>query len=428
MRTRRFIIISTLLTALMAAPFTVTGLLLPPRYQDTYLGAFQDKCRRLEATPGRRIIVTGGSGMAFAIDSALLEQYFPGYSAVNLGMYADLGTKLPLDVALSCLHEGDIVIIAPEQHPQTLSTRVGGRSALQALDGAWDLLLRVDSADLGAIIGYLPEFSLEKWRYLFSCTRPEGEGVYKRDAFNRYGDIETDVAQANAMPALSDPTTDISYDPAQLEQRYVDHLNRFAASARQRGAEVCFYFCPANRLAVTGDFAPEAFYDRLNEALIFPVLGNPENSVMDPEWFFDTNFHLNQSGRTVYTRQLIRDMKAWKGITTPTDIAVPPPPSPKPNENAFTVTQEMWAGNTEITELELPDNTAIIEDYAFEGCSSLKTIRLNQRHPSGIIIGDHLLDGTAAVIVVPKDALSAYRTDYHFSRYADRVKAASGSR
>ena len=424
MRTKRFIIISTLLTALLAAPFTLAGLLLPPRYQDTYLGAFQAKCRLLENTPGRRVIVAGGSGMAFAVDSALLEQYFPGYSAVNLGMYGDLGAKLPLDIAKSCLREGDIVIIAPEQHAETLSVRVGGRSALQCLDGAWDLLLRLDGADLGALMADLPGFSLEKWRYTLSGTRPEGEGVYRRDSFNRYGDIETDLAAANIMPDLYDPTAPVSYDPDLLESSYVEYLNRFAALAKGRGAEVYYHFCPANRLAVTGDCAPDDFYARLSEVLTFPILGDPGNSVMDAEWFFDTNFHLNQSGRTAYTRQLIRDLKASKGIVARTDIPLPAPPSPAPDGNGFTVTRKMWAGNADITELELPEDTSVIEDYAFEGCSALRTIRLNQSHPSRIIVGGHLLDGTSARLIVPGGSLSAYRTDYRFSRYADRIDEA----
>lgn len=422
MRTRRFIIISTLLTVLLAAPFTLAGLLLPPQYQGTYLGAFQEKCRLLENTPGKRIIVAGGSGAAFAIDSALLERNFPGYSAVNLGMYGDLGIKVPLDIARSCLHEGDIVIIAPEQHAQTLSLRVGGRSALQCLDGAWSLLLRMDSADYGALMAYLPEFSLEKWRYALSGGRSEGEGVYKRDSFNHYGDIETDIAAANTMPNLYDPTVEISYDPAQIEQSFVDYLNRFASSAKRSGAEVCYYFCPADRLAVTGEYAPDDFYNALSEALTFPILGDPNHSVMDAGWFFDTNFHLNQSGRTVYTRQLIRDLKAWKGIAARTDIALPPLRSPAPDWNGFTVTREMWAGNAEITEVELPENTIVIEDYAFDGCGALKYIHLRNPQPSSVIVGNHLLDGTAAALIVPRGTLSAYRTDYRFSRYADRIE------
>ena len=51
----------------------------------------------------------------------------------------------------------------------------------------------------------------------------------------------------------------------------------------------------------------------LRQKLDFPVIGNPENSLMEAEWFFDTNFHLNRPGKEVNTVQLIRDMKAMLG-------------------------------------------------------------------------------------------------------------------
>ncbi len=87
MRTKRFILITTILTLLIAGPLLIGGLLLPVRYQDTFMGELPYKLSRLENAPGKRIIVIGGSGMAFAVDSALLEQEFPGYTAVNMGMW-----------------------------------------------------------------------------------------------------------------------------------------------------------------------------------------------------------------------------------------------------------------------------------------------------------------------------------------------------
>ena len=36
-------------------------------------------------------------------------------------------------------------------------------------------------------------------------------------------------------------------------------------------------------------------------------------------------------------------------------------------------------------------------------------------------VGRRLLDGTDADLFVPEESLSAYRTDYRFSQYADRI-------
>ncbi len=420
MRTKRFILITTILTLLIAGPLLIGGLLLPVQYQDTFMGELPYKFSRLENAPGKRIIVIGGSGMAFAVDSALLEQEFPGYTAVNMGMYADLGVRFLLDLTENELREGDIVILSPEQHAQTLSCWFGAKSALQGMDGNISMLRYVSREDLGALIGALPGFTLEKLRFMSTDDHPEGEGIYRRNSFNEYGDIASPLASANIMPGYYDPSVTVSYDPSVLEDAFAERLRAYAAHAHKKGAEVYWYFCPANRLAVDASASPEDFYDFLYETLDFPILGDPANAVMDEAWFFDTDFHLNQSGRTVFTVQLIRDLKAQLGISAPTDIALPQAPA-LPLTEGKVLTAGTWAGNTSVTEITVPADVVRLEDYAFDGCTGLRTVRLLSAEPSRVLVGDHLLDGCGAVLVVPERSLSAYRTDYRFSRYADRI-------
>jgi hypothetical protein len=298
----------------------------------------------------------------------------------------------------------------------------GGRSALQGMDGAWSLLKKVSRRDLGTLIGALPAFSLEKWRFALSGEVPQGEGIYKRSSFNEYGDIDSDLADKNRMPGRFDAARPVSFDPALLDKDFEDRLNRYAETAMKRGALVFWYFCPVDRLAL-GDpsFTPDDFYDALYERLDFPILGDPGSAVMDEAWFYDTNFHLNRSGRTLYTVQLIRDLKAQLGITAATDIPLPQAP-PLPASSGTVLTADKYAGRRDLEEIILPEDTAYIEDYAFDGCTGLKRIILPVREPSRVLIGDHLLDGTGALLYVPEGTLSAYRTDYRFSRYAGRIR------
>ena len=61
---------------------------------------------------GKKIVIVGGSSVAFGFDSQKIEQAFPGYKVVNFGLYADLGTKVMLDLSEDHISEGDIVIVA----------------------------------------------------------------------------------------------------------------------------------------------------------------------------------------------------------------------------------------------------------------------------------------------------------------------------
>jgi hypothetical protein len=108
---------------LLVSPFifvVIYAVSLPPQYSPTFYGALDEKYLRLTSTQGEKIVVVGGSSVAFGLDSKLLESY-TGMPVVNFGLYADLGTKMMLDLSLAGISEGDVVILSPEIDAQTLS-------------------------------------------------------------------------------------------------------------------------------------------------------------------------------------------------------------------------------------------------------------------------------------------------------------------
>ncbi len=426
MTVKRFCILSITITLLLFLPVPIGALCLPAQYGDTFLGEFPEKLRLLTDTPGKRILVIGGSGVAFNINSTLIEEEFPGYTAINFGMYAPLGTKLLLDLTLPHLKDKDIVILMPEQNETTLSMSFNAYYTWQALDGAFTHLAGVSPENYDNLLAAMPSFALEKWQYYLTKTYPVGEGVYQKSSFNKKGDIENEKVAANEMPTLYDPDVSVTYDEGLLTGEFTDYLNSYAKKAEKKGAAVYYHLSPVNRLAIndtnttTDGSAPEAFYRALTEKLSFPVIGDPTKAPMDEEWFYDTNFHLNSSGKTVFTTELIRDLKAELLITSRTGI--PQPQKPLPSQKTGTViTKETYARQTELQTITIPADVIRIENGAFTENPKLTEIRILSETPSRIQIGNGLLDGTEANIYVPSPALSAYRTDYRFSRYADRI-------
>lgn len=404
--------------------FLICAFFLPVQYEETFLGELKYKCRLLEETPGKRIILLGGSSMAFAIDSNLLRENFPEYEVVNFGMYAALGTKIMLDLSEASLHQGDIVIVVPEQNAQTLSAYFDGYYVWQGLDGAFSLLSGISWSDYGNLLGNLPYFASEKLTYFLSGTTPAPSGIYKRSSFNIYGDIESDLAVSNTMPLLYDPNTPVSFSGEIVSDPFISCLEQYQALAQKQGCYLFYHFCPVNRLAISGDAQPEDFYAFLQKKLDIPVLGDPRDAVLDEGWFFDTNFHLNQSGRTYFTRQLIRDLKAYYGISSMTAIPVPEMPATERSTEISKdkiIDSSVYAGRADIQSITLPDDIRLIKDYAFKGCTALSEIHIRCTTPSELMVGQHLLDGTQAKIYVPAEALSDFRTDYRFSQYANDI-------
>lgn len=419
-------IVATALAVILAEQvfFLICGFGLPVQFGDTFMGELKSKYERLKETSGKRIVLVGGSGVAFDCDSALMDDFFPSYEIVNFGMYAGLGTKAVMDLSENYIHEGDIVILSPEQSEQTFSDYFNGEYMWQAADGAFGMLRDLKSENFEAMLGNFPRFALEKLNYVMKGQKPQTDSIYQKKSFNTYGDIELDTCRENILPNGYDVNQKVRFTEDVVQPEFMDYMNDWAKRLEKKGAVVWYRYCPVNKLSVE-DMDDLAAYDIfLRQKLDFPVIGNPENSLMEEEWFFDTNFHLNQPGKEVNTVQLIRDMKAMLGDDRAVTVELPE----KPHRTWGDVSAEtrIWTAKDSETyqgeeTIVIPENVTQIEDYAFSNCAGLKQIVLEQKDPSKCIVGQHLLDGTGAEILVPQMSVDSYKRNYFWSVYAGRI-------
>lgn len=419
-------IVETALAVILAEQvfFLICGFGLPVQFGDTFMGELKSKYERLKETSGKRIVLVGGSGVAFDCDSALMDDFFPSYEIVNFGMYAGLGTKAVMDLSENYIHEGDIVILSPEQSEQTFSDYFNGEYMWQAADGAFGMLRDLKSENFEAMLGNFPRFALEKLNYVMKGQKPQTDSIYQKKSFNTYGDIELDTCRENILPNGYDVNQKVRFTEDVVQPEFMDYMNDWAKRLEKKGAVVWYRYCPVNKLSVE-DMDDLAAYDVfLRQKLDFPVIGNPENSLMEAEWFFDTNFHLNQPGKEVNTVQLIRDMKAMLGDDRAVTVELPE----KPHRTWGEVSAEtrIWTAKDSETyqgeeTIVIPENVTQIEDYAFSNCAGLKQIVLEQKDPSKCIVGQHLLDGTGAEILVPQMSVDSYKRNYFWSVYVGRI-------
>ena len=419
-------IVATALAVILAEQvfFLICGFGLPVQFGDTFMGELKSKYERLKETSGKRIVLVGGSGVAFDCDSALMDDFFPSYEIVNFGMYAGLGTKAVMDLSENYIHEGDIVILSPEQSEQTFSDYFNGEYMWQAADGAFGMLRDLKSENFEAMLGNFPRFALEKLNYVMKGQKPQTDSIYQKKSVNTYGDIELDTCRENILPNGYDVNQKVRFTEDVVQPEFMDYMNDWAKRLEKKGAVVWYRYCPVNKLSVE-DMDDLAAYDVfLRQKLDFPVIGNPENSLMEAEWFFDTNFHLNQPGKEVNTVQLIRDMKAMLGDDRAVTVELPE----KPHRTWGDVSAEtrIWTAKDSETyqgeeTIVIPENVTQIEDYAFSNCAGLKQIVLEQKDPSKCIVGQHLLDGTGAEILVPQMSVDSYKRNYFWSVYAGRI-------
>lgn len=425
---RRIVIIALAVLLAEQIFFLICGFVLPAQYGDTFMGELKSKYERLKETPGKRIILVGGSGVAFDCDSEMMDKFFSSYEIVNFGMYAGLGTKAVMDLSEAYIHKGDLVILSPEQSNQTLSDYFNGEYMWQATDGAFGMLRHIKSENFEIMLGNFPKFALEKLKYVLKGQNPSTDSIYQKKSFNAYGDIALDTCRENILTGGYDVNQKVRFTEDVVQQEFLGYMNTWAERLEKKGATVWYRYCPVNELAVEEADNLAAYDAFLRQKLDFSVIGNPENSLMEAEWFFDTNFHLNQAGKEVNTVQLIRDIKAMLGDDRAVTVELPE----KPHRTWEDVSAETRTWTAEDSQeykgeetIVIPENVTQIEDYAFSNCAGLKEIVFEQTDPSKCIVGQHLLDGTSADLVVPQMSADSYKQNYFWSAYAGRIREAA---
>lgn len=351
-----FIKVFAALMAVFILPLVIIAtviFVLPPVYDDSFVGVLGDKYDHLNEVNRPKIIVIGGSSVAFGLDSWMIENELE-YDVVNFGLYADLGTKLMMDLSKSNINEGDIIVLAPEMNAQTLSLYFNGDTTLQAIDGKPEMLLHISPDDYGSLIGSSLKYAMNKLGFIISGEKPDtGRPAYQKEYFNEYGD-NTYNRPYNEMTGIQNVITldfhaKMNDNNVTEYEEYIEYVNKYVHYAERKGAKVYFSFCPMNEAAMSSENnedSIEDFYENLCKVLECRVISNVYDYILDEGYFYDSEFHLNNAGVTVRTARLIDDIKRELEITTRTNYydfmsgerinAIPAPTGfIDPNESLF---------------------------------------------------------------------------------------------
>ena len=322
------ILAAILVIALPFAAVPVTALILPAQYDASFTSALCQKVDRLAEIDEPKLVVVGGSSVAFGLDSELIERY-TGMPVVNFGVYAALGTKLMLDLSRDYINEGDVIVLAPELDRQTLSMYFNAGTTLQATDGRADILFDVPGEHLFSLLGASWEFAAGKIEYMKSGTAPTTTGAYAPENFNDYGDIVYERTE-NIMSLYYDPNTEIELSPDILDPEFLEYLNDYIKYCEKKGASICFSWCPMNEMAIAEDTKSEEriteFESFMQDSIDCTFISSINDYILEAGYFYDTNFHLNDSGVARRSITLTRDLLLEIGIPTAVVEKIPEAP------------------------------------------------------------------------------------------------------
>lgn len=460
-----------------ALPIIAVGsivFLTPSRFDETFLGEFENKVDRLYETKGEKIVFIGGSSLAFGLDAKLLSETL-GKPVINFGLYATLGTKVMMDYAKGAIGEGDIIVIAPEMNAQTWSLYFNAEAMWQALDGNFDDFRHLSKDDYSAMLGGFWKFASSKAKYFTQDINIDGMGIYRASAFDDYGFIRNHRDKDyNTMVGGANPDMVIDFSTDIISAEFIDYVNEFTAYAKKKGAKVYLGSCPMNELALDSDLTLEDienYVSYLNEVFDCEVLGDPNNAIYTAGYFFDSNFHLNSAGAVLHTAQFATALAPLVGLSeSDINIEIPDEPEiPDPdegiiydydeNEVYFTyeivdsyayitgltelgkaqktlrtpvaydgkkvtqIAENAFTGGSGITELYVTDNVSWIANGAFRGADSLTKIHILATDPDLTKVDSigNPREGlpSESRFYVPKSSLSVYANNYFWGPFTD---------
>ncbi|MBQ8185521.1 MAG: hypothetical protein IJ037_01460, partial [Clostridia bacterium] len=301
---------------------------IPAQYDQSFLAGLALKYDLIKNESSPKLVIIGGSSAAFGLDTELLEEHLP-YEVVNFGLYATLGTKVMMDLASDYIEEGDVVIVAPELDPQTFSLYFNAQSVWQAAESDKSILSGVASDNMGDMLGGY-------WKYIagkfssYQKNTPDPTGVYSLSAIDANGEIDYERTE-NIMALGYDPNMMINLNDSLMDSAFIDYVNDFTAACEKKGAVCYFSFSPTNKAALSETNTEStilAFYDKLAKQLDCEVISNINDCLYDQAYFYDTNFHLNDTGVIAHSITLIRDLKRVLGDNAVNTLEVPEPPQP----------------------------------------------------------------------------------------------------
>ena len=271
---------------------------------DSLAGTNHHKIELLQQTESPRIVLVGGSSYPYGTNCQMIIDAL-GVPTINVGATVYQGLDFYLAMLETYAVKGDIIVFAPEQ--QMLRQGIINYELVWSSAGDdWDVWRFMP-------LSYYPGLFTTGMQYYNSMKKLEEEGVVVLDYHRQFGPLGDVVEQrTNIMPDGYRTEDPISLAPAEFSKQNLKKIERFVEKMQKRGVTVLYAFAPLNEKAVVSDSQQIAAFEQMVAGAVqAPVVLSMDCALMEAEYFYDTNNHLNTAGAAIYTQNLIEGLRPY---------------------------------------------------------------------------------------------------------------------
>ena len=293
-----------------------------PRFSGSFFDTFSDKIDYLDfVKEKKKIVLFSGSSTRYGYDSTLLEEAFPEYEVVNMGVYAYVDIRPQLDIIAQYMKEGDILIDSPEFDSWALDCQFGTDSVfeIELFNLFESNYANIESLDVSHYPFFFNAYNqfqiirgeMEQKDYTITPKHYDDEmNYYSFDTYNVEGDF--------ILPRANNPTDERIYQPETpytletIGEDRISALNQIYSDLEKKGIQSYFTYAPKNIRALTENSTlvkRQEIDDYLKENLSVPVLGNIESSLYPGTCFYLIDNHLSTEYAKSRTNKVIGYLK-----------------------------------------------------------------------------------------------------------------------
>ena len=257
----------------------------------------------------RKMLFFAGCSMPYGLDGAEVEKAFGEYKVIDLGVIGGTNAAFQFDIITNFCEEGDVFIHAPEQMSpyQLMYSYAADSRIFTMVEKNYDLL---SFADIRNIEGFFKAFTD------FNGVRaklPAQDYSSHDNIYNSYGDIALERKTPGEDKSYSNG--EYYFNTELLTEQSFARLCSFYDHLQAKGVRVLFSFAPINKTPLNTEeriadaYKFEEFYRQRSENNGYSVISSVDDYMYSGEYFFDSDYHLNDLGAALRTERLINDLK-----------------------------------------------------------------------------------------------------------------------
>ena len=298
------------------------------------------KYERLMTTDGKKLIHVSGSNGLYAIDSKKLETAVGrGYTVVNMSVNANCNAPFALEVITKVAKEGDVVVMSPENNGNQLGVTRFNPTMWQSLEGIYDALAAVDIRNFNTVYSSFASYNLTRSGMAEDTYKSRNEELNDRGDIKRYIEETKGNYVTKQEMYLAEGGKYTYTEGLSLLRVYGASLTKQIKILKELGCETLMSFAATDRcclvvdsggyeagkysLSTVGGAEPltesakdaKVYEEFIDRNFIGTRISCIADSILEPDCFFNSEWHVNGKGRDIRTEKLAEDInKYFEGL------------------------------------------------------------------------------------------------------------------